>query len=84
MRVGQLHSYLSYSSIVFHNAKIKIYKAHCFTLALYGRGTWPLGLKELRRMKTSENGVQSAVFVLEKKKYEIMSTSQFVLFTKYH
>jgi len=54
-------SFLS-SSLLPKNLKIKIYRTIILPVALYGRETWSLTLREERRLRVFENRVLRRVF----------------------
>ena len=57
-------------SFVFHliseNVKIKIYRTLILPVVLYGCETWPLTLREERRLRVSESRVLRRIFGLKR------------------
>ena len=50
------------SSLLSKNLKIKIYRIIILPVVLYGCGTWPLTLREERRLRVFENRVLRRIF----------------------
>jgi len=53
---------LLFSSLLFKNIKIKIYRTIILPVVLYGCETWSLTLREERRLRVSEKRVLRTVF----------------------
>jgi hypothetical protein len=52
------------SSFLSQNIKIKIYRTIILPVVLYGRQTWPLTLREERRLRVLENRELRRIFRL--------------------
>ena len=50
------------SSLLSKNLKIKIYRITILSVVLYGCETWPLTMREERRLKVTENRVMRRIF----------------------
>ena len=53
---------LLYSSWLYKNIKIKVYRTISLSVVLYGCGTWSLTLREERRLRVLENRVLRRIF----------------------
>ena len=53
---------LLFSSLLFKNLKIKIYRTIILSIFLYGYNTWSLTLREERTLKLFENTVLGRIF----------------------
>ena len=57
------------SRLLSKNLKIKIYRTIILHVALYGRETWSLTLREERKLRVFENMVLRRIFV--PRRYEV-------------
>jgi len=51
-----------YSSLLYKNLKIKIYRTIIFPVVLYGYETWSLTLREERRLRVFQNRALRRIF----------------------
>ena len=53
------------SSLLYKNTNIQIYRTIILPVALYGRESWSLALREERRLRVFENRVLRGIFGLK-------------------